>query len=222
MKHRDIFAFMLGVLGGTVVAYTYFSSKYATNKDPKKEETENSSSDEQNAGKGPLRASESKLEEAEKEQKPEEMGVSMGFVDESELPEGFNKNKTSLGNMDEYLKQVTDYTTFSQNNIRPDVPTPPVSNGVVDGSKTPIPDDPPRFISYEEYESGLETNGHETLLYFVDSRTLTNEQEEIISDPEYLIGKTLYSLNDMDSPIFVRNYVLGIDYEITKIPGSWQ
>lgn len=221
MKHRDIFAFMLGVLGGTAVAYTYFSSKYATDKGAEKEESKDSLPETETAEKEPLRASESNPEKAENEQKTEEKGISMGLVEESELPEGFDKTKTSLGNLDAYLKQTTDYTSYAQNEGRPDVPVPPVANAenVV---PEPVHNRPPQFISYEEYDAGMNTYEHETLLYFVDSRTLTNEQEELISDPEYLIGSTIYGLNEYDgSPIFIRNYVLGIDYEITKIPGSY-
>ena len=224
MKHRDIFAFMLGSISGAIVAYTYFSSKYATDKDVKKGKTKNNTSKSQTSSEGPLRASEGKLETPKNEaNEPVDSpkGESMGFIDESEVPEEVKNGKHHVGlsSLSEYMKQTTDYTSYSKDEGRPDIPAPPVPNS----SPVLTSNEKPMIISADEYEDGLDKYEHSALLYFVDSYTLTTDQEEIVDDPLRMIGDVLYDLPSCEGTvIFVRNPVLGIDYDITKMAGKYE
>lgn len=77
---------------------------------------------------------------------------------------------------------------------------------------------PPRIISHEEYGLRPELDKIELYFYAGDS-VLANEEGEIVTDEDVLIGDALtkYGFNENDeSVIFVRNESVGADYEITK------
>ena len=75
----------------------------------------------------------------------------------------------------------------------------------------------PKLIDYEDWgENG--TLKQETLLYFVNSGTLTTEDEEEIDDPILLVGDCMNDIKNSESDsVFVRNQRLGYDYEVIKV-----
>lgn len=82
---------------------------------------------------------------------------------------------------------------------------------------------PPMVI--EEHEFGATGYLDETeLYYFTVNKILTNENEEVIPDPERLIGDTIvtsgFDSND-EKYLYVRNYRTSTDYLIEKIIGSY-
>lgn len=82
----------------------------------------------------------------------------------------------------------------------------------------------PRIISSEKY-SNLPGNVETSVMYYyTNDDTLTDENEEIIDDPETLVGDCLtkYGFADNDETIiFVMNYDLSTCYEIQKVNDSW-
>lgn len=82
---------------------------------------------------------------------------------------------------------------------------------------------PPMVI--EEHEFGATGYLDEIeLYYFTVNKVLTNENEEVIPDPERLIGDTIttsgFDSND-ERYLYVRNYRTSTDYLIEKIMGSY-
>ena len=82
---------------------------------------------------------------------------------------------------------------------------------------------PPMVI--EEHEFGATGYLDEIeLYYFTVNKILTNENEEVIPDPERLIGDTIttsgFDSND-ERYLYVRNYRTSTDYLIEKIVGSY-
>lgn len=78
--------------------------------------------------------------------------------------------------------------------------------------------EPPYII-----DDDVETPEHysrETLTYYVYANVLVDETEEMIEDPEYIVGREFLSLNYEDiaenygGVVFVRNEKLSTDYEI--------
>lgn len=78
--------------------------------------------------------------------------------------------------------------------------------------------EPPYII-----DDDVETPEHyskETLTYYVYANVLVDETEEMIEDPEYIVGREFLTLNYEDiaenygGVVFVRNEKLSTDYEI--------
>lgn len=83
----------------------------------------------------------------------------------------------------------------------------------------------PRIISVEEAANLPEYIESQTLFYYATNEVMTDEDEEVIEDPERLIGDALtkYGFADNDEErIFVMNYQLDTCYEIAKILGSYE
>ena len=81
----------------------------------------------------------------------------------------------------------------------------------------------PYLISYEDMEEHPELE-KTTLMYYAGDRTLTTEDEELIEDVQKTVGNCLEISdfeNSDDRTIFVRNKVLGCDFEIVKVDGSY-
>lgn len=61
----------------------------------------------------------------------------------------------------------------------------------------------------------------ETLLYYTIDGVVASVDEEILPDPDALIGSWYRDL-DADDSIFVRNEDVGVDYEIQAVPYSYK
>lgn len=83
---------------------------------------------------------------------------------------------------------------------------------------------PPKIISVEDY-GNLPAHIDQQVLYFYSyDETLCDENEEIIEEPELLIGDALTKYNFVDSDescIFVMNYATDTCYEIQKVDASY-
>lgn len=79
---------------------------------------------------------------------------------------------------------------------------------------------PPKIISQTAVGDLPEEYDEECLLFFALDQTLTDEDENIIDDPDILIGDALTKYDFVDSDeerIYVVNYVLEKVYEIVKV-----
>lgn len=79
---------------------------------------------------------------------------------------------------------------------------------------------PPKIISQTAIGDLPEEYDEECLLFYALDQTLTDEDENIIDDPDILIGDSLTKYNFVDSDeerIYVVNYVLEKVYEIVKV-----
>lgn len=90
----------------------------------------------------------------------------------------------------------------------------------LDGKKdSETPRREPRLIKYEDFGE-LPYYDKITLLYYMDDEVLTTEDDEIIPNPEELLGDALtkfgFNKND-ERVIFVRNERRNTDYEVDKV-----
>jgi hypothetical protein len=83
----------------------------------------------------------------------------------------------------------------------------------------------PYIISVEEYNEGCKQYDKLTISYYEEDDTLADEGEEIIENPEEIVGEdTLERFGeDSDDPdiVYVRNEKLQIDYEIILMHKSY-
>ena len=85
--------------------------------------------------------------------------------------------------------------------------------------------DKPKIIPVESFGE-LAAYECECLKFYVEDRTLVHEDGNLVDDIEFLIGDALdrydWANNDEEeSDLYVRNYKLQRDYEITKIFGEY-
>lgn len=85
-------------------------------------------------------------------------------------------------------------------------------------------DRPPKIISADAY-SNLPAHIEQVVLYFYTyDEVLCEDNEEIVEEPELLIGDALTKYDFIDSDeriIFVMNYAQDTCYEIQKVDASW-
>lgn len=195
MRGSGLLTFALGCFVGAVTAYGYFSNKYAT--DPKKDDKVPESV----TPSQPAVVTETEVKQME--QKGE-------IVPDNEVPK--NVVTTKAEDIKKYSESIIDYTSFSQ--------PPKRDPGEVmyeERHKSP------EVITYDEFGKGPEGAERETstLLYFIDEGVLTNESHEIVDNPDTFVGNTLDAFDQEDAPVmFVRNYLLGIDYMVQKTAGG--
>lgn len=82
----------------------------------------------------------------------------------------------------------------------------------------------PRIISEEAYSNLSPSIDQKTLYFYTEDEVLTDENEEMLDDPETFVGDALtkYGFNESDEMIiFVMNYALDTCYEIQKIEANW-
>ncbi len=86
--------------------------------------------------------------------------------------------------------------------------------------------DHPYVISQAEFDHGKPNHDKLSITYYEDDNTLADEQEEIIDDPDTVVGTdALLSFgkeSDDEDIVYIRNDQLGIDYEISRIHGSYE
>ena len=84
----------------------------------------------------------------------------------------------------------------------------------------------PIIITVEEFFEGNSDHDKLTLTYYEDDGVLVDENEEIIDDPEYIIGSSaLVSFGEgSDDPeiVYVRNYRISTDFEIVRLSKSYK
>lgn len=83
---------------------------------------------------------------------------------------------------------------------------------------------PPRIISAEDYSNLGPGIDQETLWFYTYDEALTDDNNEVIEDPERFVGDALTKYNFIDSDeinIFVMNYELNTCYDIQKVEASW-
>lgn len=83
---------------------------------------------------------------------------------------------------------------------------------------------PPRIISEEAYSNLSPSVDQKTLYFYTEDEVLTDENEEMLDDPETYVGDALtkYGFNESEEMIiFVMNYALDTCYEIQKVDASW-
>lgn len=84
---------------------------------------------------------------------------------------------------------------------------------------------PPKIISEEALGELPGYIENQTLFYYSLDDTLTDEDDQIIDDPDYLLGDTLdkYNFRESDEKmIFVRNFALDTVYEVQKVDGAFE
>lgn len=84
---------------------------------------------------------------------------------------------------------------------------------------------PPRIISEESLGEIPAYVEHKVLFYYTLDDTITDEEDNIIDDPDYLLGDSLDKFNFRESDediIFVRNFAMDVVYEIQKIKSAFE
>lgn len=196
MKGSGLLAFAFGAFVGAITAYGYFQSKYATDPKDKKPEQNQTPVSPMN----PVNTSQKPAE-------PEMTDDGDEVVPDNDLP-------PNLVDLKVYSENMVDYTSFSQGG--------PEDKRKEDPGKKMSEErlNKPKMITYEEF-GDHDTRETQTLLYFVDEGILTDESQDIIDDPSVLVGDTLDGFGQENYPVmFVRNYLLGIDYEVRKMAGT--
>jgi hypothetical protein len=83
----------------------------------------------------------------------------------------------------------------------------------------------PYIISLEEFSDEAPNYDKSTIYYYADDNTLSDENEEIITDVISIVGdQALYSFGDRSEDpeiVYVRNEKLQIDYEIVCLNKSY-
>lgn len=86
--------------------------------------------------------------------------------------------------------------------------------------------DKPYVISQAEFDNDHPNYDKLSITYYEADDTLADEQEEIIDDPDTIVGEdTLKSFgkgSDDEDIVYARNDQLGIDYEISRVHGSYE
>lgn len=83
----------------------------------------------------------------------------------------------------------------------------------------------PKIVSREEfYSNEYEHHDKVTLYFYKEDQVLATESDEAITDPSKYIGDALdkFGFRESDEEvIYVRNFGLGIDYEVEKLDSSY-
>ena len=84
----------------------------------------------------------------------------------------------------------------------------------------------PRLITADSYFDDYPHHNKVVLEYYTDSDILVDtETEEELPDEDLIVGDCLdkYGFRDNDEEfiVYVRNFNFGIDYQISKVFGSW-
>lgn len=123
-----------------------------------------------------------------------------------------------------YSKVVKEYTADEDDDpAESESPSDDIPEDVenyLDGKRdSETPRREPRLIKYEDFGE-LPYYDKITLLYYMDDEVVTTEDDEIIPNPEELLGDALtkfgFNKND-ERVIFVRNEKRNTDYEIDKV-----
>lgn len=83
------------------------------------------------------------------------------------------------------------------------------------------------IITPESYAVDYPQHEKETLFYWMDDETLSDENEEIIDNWKAVVGDCIAQsgMGYTDTTvgvIYIRNFDLGVDYEIQKVAGSYK
>lgn len=123
-----------------------------------------------------------------------------------------------------YSKVVQEYTADEDEDpAESESPSDDIPEDVenyLDGKRdSETPRREPRLIKYEDFGE-LPYYDKITLLYYMDDEVVTTEDDEIIPNPEELLGDALtkfgFNKND-ERVIFVRNEKRNTDYEVDKV-----
>lgn len=83
----------------------------------------------------------------------------------------------------------------------------------------------PYVISIEDYSENRADFDKTTIYYYAEDDTLTDEDEEVITDISGIVGDDALNSFGVDSQsdnvVYVRNENLSIDYEIISLPESY-
>lgn len=85
-------------------------------------------------------------------------------------------------------------------------------------------DRPPKIISEDALGELPGYIDQKTLFFYRLDDTVTDEEDEIVDDPEYLLGDCLdkYNFRESDEKtIFVRNFALDTVYEVQKVEAAF-
>jgi hypothetical protein len=118
------------------------------------------------------------------------------------------------------VKQYTDDPDPAESESPSEDDIPEDVENYLDGKRdSEEPRREPRLIKYEDFGE-LPYYDKITLLYYMDDEVLTTEDDEIVPNPEELLGDSLtrfgFNKND-ERVIFVRNEKRNTDYEIDKV-----
>lgn len=83
---------------------------------------------------------------------------------------------------------------------------------------------PPKIISAEAYGELPAYITQEVMYYYSHDGMVTDENDELVEEPELLIGDSLTKYGFVDSDemiIFVMNYAIDTCFEIQKVDASW-
>lgn len=84
---------------------------------------------------------------------------------------------------------------------------------------------PPKIISEDALGEIPAYVEHKVLFFYRLDDTITDEEDQVIDDPEYLLGDALDKYNFRESEeniIFVRNFALDTVYEIQKLDSAFE
>lgn len=177
-----------------------------------------------------------RLEEAKKDESSDEE-IDLGLEDDEEegAEAGEPEESEELGEEDRAVvdnaqKALVDYQGYSKPPLKdvaqgkitknkPKKPLPPRGPGGAFRSKTvrEKENDPPQIIELEDFMLNDPEHDQESLLYFVNDKTLVlsaNPSEPIEIGLVGEVNLTLFPADEEPSMIYVRNTGLSIDYEI--------
>lgn len=120
-------------------------------------------------------------------------------------------------------KKVVDYGKYANK-----TPLSELTKNYIDDAQEPTPDvDPtlPHIITLDDF---CEVNGNvkESVMYYEGDETVAGEDDGIMPTPESFLGDdALINFgkgSDDPDVVYVRNNKIGVDYEITRVKGTYQ
>lgn len=91
--------------------------------------------------------------------------------------------------------------------------------------KREVKGDEPYIISLEEFTDEMPHYDKLCLNYYMEDSTLSDDQDQPIDDPVYLVGEEAFGLLGVEdgeqSTVYVRNPIISTDYEIAVVYGAF-
>ena len=117
---------------------------------------------------------------------------------------------------------VTDDLPENLDDQEPDDEDTDDAGGTEEDSERKAPTyEPPHVITGEEFSDGYPHHDKLSLYFYTEDEVVCDENEEIVSDVEGVLGEDLVNEFDTQNMVWVRNESLGIDYEIVAIHKSY-
>lgn len=202
--YKYVLTFTTGAAAGFAVAYIFVKKQYEERISKHEEEI-------QSVKEYAKKLVEAYKNEAMKAEKKFEMSISKS---EENIVKEYTDYSALTREYDASVKEDTDEEDLEENE---DYLEGLALSEITNSKKGPF------IISADEYDELPSVEG-QVLYYYANDGALVNEDEEMVEDPERFVGDLLISsgFTDDTSPvIYIRNLLLGSDYEITKVFSSF-